>query len=219
MRTVQTPLLAGAAMIVFAGFARAESPNTHTLTIHLPDGAVEEVRYSGDVPPEIYLRRGPAFGAPPFLYSAFGPDSPFAMLDRISQEMDRRAARLLEEAEAITARLKPPRAGEFIGELIEAHAQSLPAGVQSYSFVSSFSGNGVCARSVEITSMGEGKEPRVVSRSYGQCAGAPQEAPRNVFAPSSRTRRPQTIEASLREKQPATDAPATSLIQAAALRQ
>jgi len=32
--------LAGAATIVFVGFARAEGPNSHSLTLHLPNGGV-----------------------------------------------------------------------------------------------------------------------------------------------------------------------------------
>jgi hypothetical protein len=37
-------------------------------------------------------------------------------------------------------------------------------------------GTGDSARSVEITSLGDGKEPRVVSRNYGQCGGKPDVA-------------------------------------------
>ena len=51
MRAIQTSLLADATMIVFAGFAQAQSPVTHVLTIHLPGGGVEQICYSGDVPP------------------------------------------------------------------------------------------------------------------------------------------------------------------------
>jgi hypothetical protein len=44
----------------------------------------------------------------------------------------------------------------------------MPAGGHSYSYISTMSGNGVCSRSVEITSQGNGP-PRVVSHSSGNC--------------------------------------------------
>jgi hypothetical protein len=101
-------------MIVFAGVAQAESPNTHVLTIHLPGGGVEQIRYSGDAPPEIYFRPTPALIEPSLLFPAFGPGSPFAVFDRISEEMELRAARLLREAAAMTERL--PRGPDGLTE-------------------------------------------------------------------------------------------------------
>jgi hypothetical protein len=177
MRTVQTLLLAGAAMIVFAGFANAEIPSTHVLTIHLPGGGVEEIRYSGDIPPEIYFN--PPAAEPPALFPAFEPEAAFAWLTQISEEMDRRATRLLQEAAAMTGRLPPDPDG-----LIEAGTSALPPGARAYTFVSSLSSNGLCAHSVEITASEYGEEPRVVSRSYGRCGRHPNEtAPRSVSAP------------------------------------
>src|SRR5579863_8308821 len=95
MRTLRTALLAGvaASAIGLSGAALAESPQTHVMTVRLPDGGVEEIRYTGDVPPQIVFAAGPASTdvfAP--LPSFFGPGSPFAALDRISAEMDRQAA-------------------------------------------------------------------------------------------------------------------------------
>ena len=169
MRTVQTSFLAGAAMIVFAGFAQAQaqSPGTHVLTIHLPGGGVERIQYSGDVPPEIFFGPNPVLAELPVAFPAFGPGSPFAALDRMSEEMDRRAALLLREAAAMADHIPTEP-----GQLIQAQSRSLPPSGQSYHFVSAMSANGVCGRSVEITSFGDGKEPRVVSRSFGHCGTA-----------------------------------------------
>src|SRR5579863_5819649 len=61
------------------------------------------------------------------------------------------------------------------GQLTEAAFRNLPPGSQSYSFISTMSGNGVCTQSVEITSQGNGAAPRVVSHSSGNCA--PGSAP------------------------------------------
>lgn len=52
--------------------------------------------YSGNTRPEVYLRPGGLFAAPPALSSPSGAHSPFALPERLSQDMDRRAARLLE---------------------------------------------------------------------------------------------------------------------------
>ena len=57
------------------------------------------------------------------------------------------------------------------GRLTEAALRSLPRGSQSYSFVSTTSGNGVCSQSVEITAMGNDQPPRVVRHSSGNCSG------------------------------------------------
>ena len=56
---------------------------------------------------------------------------------------------------------------------IEMALGNLPPGTESYSMVSTWSGNGVCTQSVEITSPANGGEPRVVSHSSGNCGSAP----------------------------------------------
>jgi hypothetical protein len=198
-------------MIVFAGVAQAESPNTHVLTIHLPGGGVEQIRYSGDAPPEIYFRPTPALIEPSLLFPAFGPGSPFAVFDRISEEMELRAARLLREAAAMDERL--PRGPDG---LIEASTRALPPGGHSYTFVSTVSDSGICARSVEITFSRDGK-PRVASRSYGQC-GAHATKPRSVSTPLKPRHRPETITVDAQSSPPA-KAPRSGLVQEASWRQ
>ncbi|MGH6863984.1 MAG: hypothetical protein ACRECN_06880, partial [Methylocella sp.] len=60
MKTIQTSLLAGAAMIVFAGVAQARCPGPHVVTIPLPGGGIEQIRYNGCVAPEVVLGTNPA---------------------------------------------------------------------------------------------------------------------------------------------------------------
>jgi hypothetical protein len=64
-----------------------------------------------------------------------------------------------------------PRVDDRKVRVVEVDGVS-PPGSQSYSFVSTMSGSGVCTRSVEITSMGNGAAPRVVSHSSGNCGSA-----------------------------------------------
>ena len=213
MRTVHTSLLAGAAMILFAGVAQAQSPGAHLLSIHLPGGGIEQIRYSGDVPPEIFLGPNAVLADSSLLFPAFGPDSPFAALDRISEEMDQRAARLLEQAEAMTRQL--PSGPD---QLIQAHAGGLPPDGQSYTFVSTMSANGICGRSVEVTSSGNGGRPHVVTRSFGQCGGRPNAAaPESIWEPSKSRHRPDTIMANAQSRQPA-EAVRSGMVQEAAWR-
>jgi hypothetical protein len=189
MRNLRTALLAGVAAIAvagFAGFAAAKSPNTHVMTVQLPDGGVAQIRYSGDVAPQVALNPAPAsldMWSPAAW--AFGPGSPFAALDRISAEMDREAAALFRQAQMLAN--QPP------GRLTEAAARNLPPGTQSWSFVSTMTGNGVCTQSVEITTPADGGQPHVVRHSSGNCgsvagpvalppAGPPAPGPRMMQA-------------------------------------
>jgi hypothetical protein len=89
--------------------------------------------------------------------------TPLAAFDRIFADMDREAAALLQQARELDAQVPlDDRRLIALGQV--------PAGPASYSFVSRASGQGVCGRSVEITSRGAGETPRVVSRSWGDCA-------------------------------------------------
>jgi hypothetical protein len=80
-----------------------ESPHgTHVSTVRLPNGQVEQVRYTGDVPPTVTL-------APDVAPTAYVLASPFAMLERMSADMDRQAAALFQALDTIPA----PRAEGF----------------------------------------------------------------------------------------------------------
>jgi hypothetical protein len=161
MRTFRTALLAGVGALMLSGAlsGAAAGQDTHVMTVRLPGGEVERIRYSGDVPPQVVVTDG----AMPFDVgwpaAFFGPDSPFAEMNRISAAMDRQMTAMLRNADAFAANTG----------LSETEAGKLPPGAESYSFVSSMSGNGVCARSVQITSRGEGQKPQVLSRTYGDC--------------------------------------------------
>jgi len=164
MRTLRVSLLAGIAAVAVAGFsgwAHAQSAqlNTqlHTITVRLPGGGVEEIEYTGKTPPQVSVSTGPAAVALP---SVFGPDSLFAQMDRISAEMDRQAAALFHETAALA---NNPNLFTQTG------LADMPAGSQSYTFVSTASPGGVCEQSVQITATGNGP-PQVVRHTSGNCA-------------------------------------------------
>jgi hypothetical protein len=168
MRNLRTVLGAGTAAIAaigFCGVAAAQSPQTHVMNLTLPDGGVAQIHYVGNTPPQVYISDSPApvLSALP---SVFGRGSPFAEMERISAAMDRQADQMFRQAAALMAnpaQLSPTEIG------------TLPAGAQEYQFVSMMNGNGVCSRSVEITSQGNGTAPRVVTHTSGNCntAAAP----------------------------------------------
>ena len=169
MRLTRTLLVAGVAATVVAGVATAAALNTHTLTVRLPGGGIERIVYTGDVAPRVEV--APAAAAPVVWLGPPGfDDTAFAAMDQISAQMDREMAAMIRQADALDS-----GAVTGAGPLTFASDGGLPAGARSFSFVSTTSGNGVCSRSVEITSAGDGREPSVVRRSSGRCG--PSAAP------------------------------------------
>lgn len=128
MRAVSPALLAGVAAIMLAGYAglaEAKIPNNHVLTVRLPDGQVEQVRYVGDVPPTLIV-------LPEAVSASIDPGFPFGMLDQISAAMDRQAAAWFRTVNAQIA-----AGGDGSGSIVAG------------------SGSGVCLRSVQISYSGD----------------------------------------------------------------
>ena len=100
MQKFRTAALIGAVVLAAAGLAGAsagELARTHILTVRLPDGSIEQIRYLGERPPQIHWTQDPA----PLFSPGFEPvdmNAPFAALDRMSAEMDREADALLNQA-------------------------------------------------------------------------------------------------------------------------
>ena len=60
MRILRNVLLAGATIAVVGAVAyAADAPKVHVLTIPLPGGGVEQIRYTGDVAPKVVFRQAP----------------------------------------------------------------------------------------------------------------------------------------------------------------
>ncbi|MBB3313098.1 hypothetical protein FHT78_004886 [Rhizobium sp. BK196] len=179
MQKLRIAFLMSAAVIAaaeLAGPAAAEtiahkSANTHVFVMRLPDGSIEQIRYAGDWPPQVRIDSQPE----PGFFDPFWPSTPFADLDRISADMDREAAAMLQQADSMML-ISP-------GNLTTIGLSDLPAGVRGYSMVSTISGNGVCTRSVRYVSTGNGK-PHVESNMSGNCApGKAASAPVPAKAP------------------------------------
>ena len=160
MRPFRTVLLAGLVIgsASLSVMAWAGSPQVHVINLQLPDGSIEQIRYTGDVMPQVVL-------APEL---APAGENPFAMLDRLSADMDRQAVQMMRAVDAlVVAPMADPAA------LTAASARPASAGSQSFYFASSQSG--ACERTVQMISTGVGPA-RVTSHTSGDCG--PQATPR-----------------------------------------
>lgn len=139
------------------------------MTVRLPGGSVEHIRYSGNVPPRVIIRE-----APDVFDAGFGPvlaDPAFADLERISAEMnqfwmsfDRRMAAAVRADDGLLAAVQNP------DQPIGVRFGNIPAG--SYASVSEFSTNGVCTNIIRIIARPGQTKPEVVSRTSGDCGKA-----------------------------------------------
>jgi hypothetical protein len=152
MRNIKALIVAGissAAIIGFAGLASAGSPAVHTITIQLPGGGVETIRYTGDVAPKVVV--APDGSAIPA--AAFMPA--FAAFDQIAAQMDRQMATMMQEARALQT--MPMIGMPDMNQLMEAAARN--------------GGGSFCAQSMSITAMGNGQPAKVVTHTAGNCGG------------------------------------------------
>lgn len=158
MQPARILLLAGvvtAGAIGLAGLAHAGDDAFKTLTLQLPGGEVEQISYSGPVPPQIMLVPGAPAAQPAAAAGPFTTPDPFAQLARISALMDQQAASMMQAMQVMTPLPMPGPA-----MLIPAGLGSVPAGHA-----------GFCMQSVEITSNGQGA-PQITRRSAGDCGPA-----------------------------------------------
>jgi len=178
-KIVPATLLAGVASVALVGTVAA-----HTLTLQLPDGATEQINYSGDVAPQVSFtpaQAAPA-AAPQTMDWAFGPQSPFALMQQIAAQMDRDADAMMRQMQEIAAQ---PLAGP--GQPIQIDMTKLPPGTQSYSFVSTLSPRGVCSQSTEIIAKGPGQKPQVITHRSGNCDAVASAGPTTTIATPDQT--------------------------------
>ena len=164
MRLIHASLLVGAAVLGLSAFAlptASKGPAVHEITLPLPGGGTETIRYTGDVAPKVTFAQAP-FGVAWPAPVAFGFEPSFAAFDRIAAVMDRQMDAFWHQAQTMER-------WSLDSSLTEvALPQSVPGG-SAYSFVSESFGNNVCTHMTEITSSPDGGKPKVVSRTSGNC--------------------------------------------------
>ena len=199
MRLIHASFLAGAAVLGLGALAlptMAKDPAVHEMTIQLPVGGTETIRYTGDVAPKVRFVQSPfdvTWAAP--VASGFEPS--FAAFDRIAADMDRQMDAFWRQAQSI-AGSSPD------SSLTETSLPQVTPGGSAYSFVSESFGNNVCTRMTEITSSPEGGKPKVVSRTSGKCDAGPTGA---LAAPNPSSARTIAVHNAV----PATAVPRTAL--------
>ncbi len=153
-------LTAGAAVVAVAGTA-ALAGTVHHLTVALPGGGTETIAYSGDIAPKV------TFLTPQMVRDREGVAvwSPFAQMDRVSAMMDAMASDMDRQMQV--SLLRAQQMQRLAPGMTDAALPALPAGTQSYSVTTISTGQGVCTRSVRVTSAGEGAKPQMVSQSSG----------------------------------------------------
>lgn len=176
MRFVRTAIIAGVASAALAGAALAARDDSKVMLIALPDGSVQQVNYRGDAPPQLVLVRTPAPVS--FIEAAFGSDSPFAEMDRMSAMMEARANAMMRQAALLQAQTPPPGAQAGNG-IVMTNAQGEPIGTMHYSYVSTTTSANGCTQTIRYSSDGAGpaQQPKVIRTSSGSCGSAQPGAP------------------------------------------
>lgn len=158
-KMLRSVALAGLAAGLTTGAAVAASHDGRVMTVDLPDGSVARITYSGDVAPSVrYL--------PPSPFS-FDPVSirSFALLERISREMDRNFALMIRQATTAA-----PLLSSADGMTLVSQA-AIPVGTLRYSYVMTGNGERYCSRSVQIMSTRPDGKPTMMSGSSEDCGG------------------------------------------------
>lgn len=172
MRLITTSLLVGAAVLALGAFALPASgkdPAFHEITVHemtipLPGGGTETIRYTDDVAPKVRFSQAPVDVVWPAT-AAFGFEPSFAAMDQIATDLDRQMDALWHQAQS-----------NWLAHLSPASLPNLAPGSSAYSFVSEAYGNNVCTRMTEITTSPDAGKPKVVSRTSGNCDASPAGA-------------------------------------------
>jgi hypothetical protein len=153
MRAIKPLLVAGAAVAAMIGAAAvaASGPQAHVLIVRLPNGAVEQIRYFGDAPPKVVFTRAPVALEPFAPAAMFGPNSPFA-------QMDRQMAAVMAQAHAIQETALAGAAAP--GGLQQVVVGQLPAGGESYSTISTFSGGTPAPKASRCWARAPARPPR-----------------------------------------------------------
>jgi hypothetical protein len=177
MRLMVKAALAGVGAMALAGGAFAADKAVHTMKVSAPDGTVAKVQYVGDQAPRVEFvpvsqAVTPIADDPMF--------ADFADMDRMIAAMEQQHQAMMQQMAVMERQL--PVAVD--GRIDEAALKNMPAGSVHYSFVSTTSGNGTCTQSYQMTSYGQGQQPKVEQHSSGDCTAMAQKPTPAVATPA-----------------------------------
>jgi hypothetical protein len=154
-RNIVVGAVVAAGLAASAGLALAVTPTLHTLNVTMPDGGTAVIQYSGDVPPKVSFKDDPVAAAFP-MGDPLAADPAFADIRKMSAAMDREMSDLM-------SRMTAP------GATLKAGFGAAP-GDRGYTVISTGSNKGAyCSRSIEVTQGPGDKQPKVVTRTEGNC--------------------------------------------------
>jgi hypothetical protein len=193
MRFARTAILAGIATATLAGAAFAAcdavkqtdasqtAAQKREMLVALPDGSVRHIAYREDAAPvTLVAMPQAAIPQPGSLFAAaFGADSPFAEMERISAMMEARSQAMWQQVAAMQAQAHSATAGTPGKGIVMTNAQGEPVGVMQYSYVSSTTSADGCTQTVSYSSDGADAagKPRLIQTSSGSCGSAAKSAP------------------------------------------
>jgi hypothetical protein len=165
MRKIAIGVFVGVAALAAVVTALASGQDDHVMKLHLPDGSTAQIAYEGDIAPHVAIVPAhalvPVGWFDPFAIAPVGP------LDQLAADIGLQTDKMVQQ---MRSRGLQPNAD---GRVDVTAFGALPAGTVRYSFVSSSTDEGVCSRSVQVTSFGPGHPPKVVANSSGECRTSP----------------------------------------------
>jgi hypothetical protein len=162
-------LLGGVAAIACVT-AAAAAEKRHVMTVRLPDGSVEHVRYTGDTPPRILIA-DPATQPAAMMPMA----DPFAEMERISAMMDAQTDAMMAHASEMQ-RVAMTQAASAPAGQGQATVVSLPQGAGQFSYVSTTTVNGkTCTVSMTSQPGRQGAQPQMLRKVSGDGCSAVQQ--------------------------------------------
>jgi hypothetical protein len=180
MRKLRTILIGGVVAVAATGAAVAASEHIHVMKVDLPDGAVAQIHYTGDVAPKVDVVSGAA--AQRMMAVPIGFDdvdavfAPFAQMDMIMARMEQQHRAMMQQIAQMSQAAEA--AGADAPTQLVSAGPLPPGAVVHYSFYSSTSGKNGCTQTVEWRSDGSGKQPQVTRASSGDCdAIKPSDTP------------------------------------------
>jgi hypothetical protein len=129
------------------------------MDVPLPDGSIVHIQYHGDVAPKVTVGPG-AVGEMGGMWAPMGMPIPQVIaipdVSRIMAQMDEEMARMQQHS----ARAPGMNIASF---------GNMPAGASSVSVYTVSNGGRTCTQTTEVVSQGEGKSPKVTTRTSGEC--------------------------------------------------
>ncbi|MDE8653013.1 hypothetical protein [Novosphingobium album (ex Liu et al. 2023)] len=161
MRNSSRYLLAAAGVALLgAGVAQAATAGCHTTQVALPDGAVAQVRYTGDIAPKVAVLPADAMTLADFDPLFMPMPAAFARMQQFAAMMDQQAQAMLQQAAA---------GGAAAPGLVMAG--NLPQGAH-FSYVSTTTDASGCTRTVSYNSDGSGAAPKMTQAASDGCDAA-----------------------------------------------